>query len=84
MYTVNIAAIFALKKNGCFSDVLGRFDRTTKIAVVFKKSEVAVIFIKERFFFLFFGFWRHASSPGLSEMARKTPRFSTPLLGSRH
>ena len=34
------------------------FDRTTKIAVVFKKSEVAVIFIKERLFFgndLFFG-----------------------------
>ena len=25
-------------------------DRTTKIAVVFKKSEVAVIFIKERLF----------------------------------
>ena len=73
------------------------FDRTTKIAVVFKKSEVAVIFIKERLFFFeiicwntratyvrasffppIFGFWRHASSPGLSEMARKIPRFSTP------
>ena len=38
------------------------------------------------FIFLFFWrmFWRHAPSPGLSEMARKTPRFSTPLLGSRH
>ena len=37
------------------------------------------------FLFLFFWrmFWRHAPSPGLSEMARKTPRSSTPLLVSR-
>ena len=50
-------------------------------------------FIVRAHFFLFLFFWRmfwrhrHAPSPGLSglsEMAQKTPRFSTPLLGSRH
>ena len=44
MYTVKIAAIFALIKKRAVVFLMC-FDRTTKIAVVFKQSEVAAVLI---------------------------------------